>query len=959
MEKINSTKSTSENKSTLSNKTHILSAFDMKNLDKYFLNNPVMMSIFYFLLLISFIVILFSNTYITVSTSIIIFLVYIILRQLYNAFFDTKGTVKFTFMNMVVPAISIIIIIICNRYLPKNAKYVLGQDNEFINNIQQPVMNMIFTTIIYSIAFIMLLMYFSFRSQKFTLLSISAVIIFIGSLYISIRNNRPPSIKDDNNPYNNFVNTLIATPIFVSIMYIICIIFYYLLGLGNIKNTSFSNNIKRFGPVASKPKFTEMEEKLNDLNQYKPFNPIPTIDVNEKNDSNMFSIFQPIIDYLVNHDTYIDMWIFLITIIFGILCIIYYVIFYNIVATVKFDSVNNIVVMIINIFIMWAVLQILYFMFSKGTEVLQSDKTRAIFTMSNVNQGNKTVDMPRFLRTGTILILYNVFIVNILNNNYMKDVDEKVSSFDSYFKWIPSYISKYFTNISDKYKETHYYSTLLTIIAYVLTFYIYYRYISTDIDIKKNSDMLLFMIILIFFIVVITYINNSKTAMNSYLNNVISPYIYSIIAISIIFGVGLVLLYSTTSLNSNLFNMEKDELTKTLTYYLFIVFGALFLYTLVTWCFQLFNTFTLKNTDGSSSTIGIILNITIIITILAILFRMMSYGNYFRGTSFIPDSALSRLIIGSIFYIPCLLIAFLDLITGSYKKGTPVVENAMKNLKETKMSDIILLILIIVLYLIYYSIPYLYTLFSGQGGQQLLKEPIYLNREKALASSSQLNPLVNSTKRTVKILGYDFSIYDPSFNASQEITNTYNYAFSCWVFIDGNNRNEYYTIINYGDKPKIQYRGKDNSLIVTMKMADNNNHLEMSNHKYELDNEGNTIIYKSANFLLQKWNNIVINYNSGIVDVFLNGKLEKSFSGETLPYMYLYDIIAGENDGLNGGICNVVYFNEMLNIKQVYYLYNSVKEMDPPIMLNFYNMLYLKSLKIENATEKVGLTQIK
>ena len=958
MEKINSTKSTSENKSTLSNKTHILNAFDTTNLNKYFFNNPVMMSIFYFLLLISFVVILFSNTYITVSNSIIIFLVYLILRQLYNAFFDTKGMVKFTFMNMVVPVICIIIIIICNRFLPKNAKYILGQDNELISNIQQPVMGLVYTTIIYSIVFIMLLMYVSFRSQKFTILSISAVIIFIGSLYLSIRNNRPPSLKEDNNPYNNFVNTLIATPIFVSVIYIICIIFYYLLGLGNIKNTSFSNNIKRFGTVASKPQFTEMEEKLNELNQYKPFNPIPTIDVNEKESSNIFSIFQPIIDQITKNG-YTNTWILFITIIFGILTVAYYVIFYDIVVKVKFDSVNSIVGMIINIFIMWVVLQLLYFIFSNGTQVLQSDMTRSIFNMSNINQGNKMVDMPRFIRTGTILLLYNIFIVIILNNNYTEDVNKEVTSFKSYFDWIPFSISNYFTNNNKDNKETHYYSTLLTITAYVLTFYIYYRYISNDIDIKKNTDMLLFMIILIFFIIVITYINNSKTAMNSYLNNVLSPYIYSIIAISIIFGIGLILLYLTTSMNSIVFNIGKDDLTKTLTYYLFIVCGALFLYTLITWCFQLFNTFTLKNTDGSSSIVGIILNIAIIITILAILFRMMSYGNYFRESSIIPDSPLSQLIINSIFYIPCLLIAFIDLVTGSYKKGTPVVENAMKNLKETKMSDIILLILIIVLYIIYYSIPYLYTLFSGQGGQQLLKEPIYLNREKALASYSQLNPLVNSTKRTVKILGYDFSIYDPSFNASQEITNTYNYAFSCWVFIDGNNRNEYYTIINYGDKPKIQYRGKDNSLIVTMKMIDNNNNLEMSNHKYESDNEGNIIIYKSTNFLLQKWNNIVINYNSGIVDVFLNGKLEKSFNGETLSYMHLFDIIAGENDGLNGGICNVVYFNEMLNIKQVYYLYNSVKEMDPPIMLNFYNMLYLKSLKIENVTEKVGLTQIK
>jgi len=102
----------------------------------------------------------------------------------------------------------------------------------------------------------------------------------------------------------------------------------------------------------------------------------------------------------------------------------------------------------------------------------------------------------------------------------------------------------------------------------------------------------------------------------------------------------------------------------------------------------------------------------------------------------------------------------------------------------------------------------------------------------------------------------------------------------------------------------------------------------------------------------------VINYNSGILDIFINGKLQQSFNGGSIPYMKLDNITIGEKNGLHGGICNVVYFSDALNIKQVYYLYTSVKDLNPPILMNYYDSLYLSSIKVENATEKIGLNQI-
>jgi hypothetical protein len=99
----------------------------------------------------------------------------------------------------------------------------------------------------------------------------------------------------------------------------------------------------------------------------------------------------------------------------------------------------------------------------------------------------------------------------------------------------------------------------------------------------------------------------------------------------------------------------------------------------------------------------------------------------------------------------------------------------------------------------------------------------------------------------------------------------------------------------------------------------------------DFDSEGNRIIYINDNMLLQKWNNLIINYNGGTLDIFLNGELVKS-SIEVVPYYTFENLTIGENNGIKGGICNVVYFRRALTSQNIYYIYNTVKDITPPIL---------------------------
>ena len=70
--------------------------------------------------------------------------------------------------------------------------------------------------------------------------------------------------------------------------------------------------------------------------------------------------------------------------------------------------------------------------------------------------------------------------------------------------------------------------------------------------------------------------------------------------------------------------------------------------------------------------------------------------------------------------------------------------------------------------------------------------------------------------------------------------------------------------------------------------------------------------------------NIVINYKSGTVDVFIDGVLRASES-QLAPFMDYSKIYVGSKNGLAGGIKEVTYFSDPLSLNKIRFLNTVLK----------------------------------
>jgi len=348
-------------------------------------------------------------------------------------------------------------------------------------------------------------------------------------------------------------------------------------------------------------------------------------------------------------------------------------------------------------------------------------------------------------------------------------------------------------------------------------------------------------------------------------------------------------------LGANLFSDMPDKMADTNKMDLFkkallLLFGLVISGLLIFWI-----TYNIENLSGKSSIVSFVLNLLLVAVILGLIYKTINVKLPSGNTK---KNGFFTLILNTLLYIPCIFSGLFDWI------GKTVVGEY----NAAEAGSFMMLIFSIILIVAYFKTPSLFNYVSSQGGNQLVNKPVYTDTQYNLGSYIDLNGSDN---------------YD------------YKFALSCWVYIDSAppntnpNYQKFTSLLNFGNKPNILYNPSKNTLMITMQQKDLKN---ITNNKLiDFDDEGNRIIYMNTNFLLQKWNNIIINYNGGTLDIFLNGELVKS-SIEVLPYYSFDNLTIGENGGINGGICNVVYFRKHLTSANIYYLYNTVKNITPPVM---------------------------
>jgi hypothetical protein len=378
-----------------------------------------------------------------------------------------------------------------------------------------------------------------------------------------------------------------------------------------------------------------------------------------------------------------------------------------------------------------------------------------------------------------------------------------------------------------------------------------------------------------------------------------------------------ILSFSNVNLRGNSGNIGDSisNITKIARQVFMLLFGLIFSGILIGWLVT-----SVEGLSTQSGVISFVLNLIIVIAVLALVFKLVTGGTYYKKSPFF------RLVINSLFYIPCILVGIIDAILGVFGFGATSGKSGLSGLwsgltstianeKNTSYTYYVLLFVIIFLYIFYFFLgQQLQTNISKQGGSILVNSPIYTTSENTIGTYDNLNGT------------NDDNPYD------------YSYAISFWVFIDAvapnahGSLNKYTSILNYGDKPNVLYNAAENTLMVTFKNDGEpaiGSESRLKNPQ-ELDANGNIIVYRMTDVLLQKWNNIIINYSNGTLDIFYNGQLVKSVN-EAVPQMSKDSLTIGAKDGINGGICNVTYFNNHINASQVYYLYNTVKNKNPPV----------------------------
>lgn len=265
---------------------------------------------------------------------------------------------------------------------------------------------------------------------------------------------------------------------------------------------------------------------------------------------------------------------------------------------------------------------------------------------------------------------------------------------------------------------------------------------------------------------------------------------------------------------------------------------------------------------------------------------------------------LLKLFGNMLFYLPCLMLDFVDTLKEQYRLTT--------------QPALILLALEAAFILAGHLLPSAVAKAINHTGVQILSAPISMDAP------------VNITTYDVQFVN-GHGVIDDTTSITDGTTTTvsllnYNYGVSAWFYIQPqppNTNANYYdsdshiNMLQLGARgPSIQYNPKNNTV--------------------QFGLYGTTIDLVVNDIPLQMWNNVVINSDKGAVDIFINNKL--IYTGHHVPNANdplpnaVNNITVGQADGVHGQMCNVVLNTAPFTKPEIDWLYKTNNALNPPVV---------------------------
>lgn len=201
-----------------------------------------------------------------------------------------------------------------------------------------------------------------------------------------------------------------------------------------------------------------------------------------------------------------------------------------------------------------------------------------------------------------------------------------------------------------------------------------------------------------------------------------------------------------------------------------------------------------------------------------------------------------------------------------------------------------------------------------RGRSQWISQPLPLEKESVLDAT--YDDLMGTTTKE-----------------GEQVDKQYRFGLSAWIFTDTVLPNlkpsvqQWANVFHWGSRIRVEYQASSHTLRVVMPPSP----FSPKDGKDGKDEpKSSLVLYEFQGWKSQRWNYLVLQFEGGTLDIFLNGELLHSVD-HAIPYQQKDGFVAGEERGIQGEIANVAFFRQPLTLAQIVYEYELLRTQTPPV----------------------------